>query len=166
MRSILAIALLAAVTGTAGAVAPAPTEEAAVPMTVRTVGLVQGSDVVLLETANGKTLLPIWIGSLEAQAIDRRLHKQKFPRPLTHDLLETILTTLNAQVERVEVDELRENTFFGKLTLRDAKGVRFRIDARPSDLISLALGAGVPIQVAAQVVQQAGIDASAMRPSP
>jgi bifunctional DNase/RNase len=165
MRSALAIALLlSSMAGSSSAAAPPAGEDTTISMSVRTVGLVQGSNVVLLETANGKTLLPIWIGSIEAQAIDQRLNHRKPPRPLTHDLLETVLATLGARVERIEIDDLRDNTFFGKLTLRDARGVRSRIDARPSDLISLAIGAGLPILVAPHVLEQAGVDAHTLQP--
>src|SRR5689334_9126031 len=113
----LAFAMVVVAATAAGASAPPPQEsEAPVIMTVRGVGTVRGSNVVLLETDKGRRLLPIWIGPSEAQAIDMRLHGLKPPRPLTHDLLETVMTTLGGRIERIEVDDLRDETFHGKLT--------------------------------------------------
>jgi bifunctional DNase/RNase len=143
---------------------PTQTPETPLTMTVRGVGTVRGSDVVLLETPKGKRLLPIWIGPNEAQAIDMRLRGVKPARPLTHDLIDRVLVGLGAKIDRIEVDDLRDEVFHGKITLRDAKGNLVRIDARPSDLIALAVGAGLPIHVAPHVLQQAGIDADKLQP--
>ncbi len=129
-----------------------------VTMKVREVRTHQGSPVVLLE--HGKSVIPIYIGTAEAQAIQMRLNQQKAVRPLTHDLLETILLVMGARIEKVEVDDLRDNIFFGKVTLKDSKGRRYRIDGRPSDLIALAVGAKLPILVAPHVLRQAGVDAA------
>jgi bifunctional DNase/RNase len=160
MKAMLAFALVVVTTGTAGAAAtPIPAAEAGpVSMTVRTVGVFQGQTVVLLEGGEPNKVLPIWIGSIEANAIDMRLHGQKPLRPLTHDLLESTLLALKAKVERVEVTDLRDNVFIGRLTLRDASGTQHLIDARPSDLISLAVGANLPIFVAQHVLRQAAIE--------
>jgi len=165
MRSMLAMALLAAQVGTANAAAaPASSATAPVAMTVRTVGVFQGQNVVLLEGGEPRTVLPIWIGSIEANAIDQRMHGQKPPRPLTHDLLEATLAALKAKVERVEVIDLRDNVFIGRLTLRDSAGALHVIDARPSDLCSLAVGASLPIYVAPHVLKEAGLDATTLAP--
>jgi bifunctional DNase/RNase len=159
MRAMLMLGMtLACVGGTAGAATMAGeggAREAAVPMSVRGVGQYQGSSVVLLEDATGTRRLPIWIGDLEAGAIDMRVKKQKAPRPLTHDLLDATLAALGAKVERVEVVDLRDNVYYGRLTLRDAKGTTRTIDARPSDCIALAVGAGLPIFVAPSVLRAA-----------
>jgi hypothetical protein len=164
MRSIglaaMAVGMLGLLaSGAEGAAAVAP-EPAPVVMRVRNVGELHGQAVVLLEGGEPRVILPIWIGPSEASAIDLRLRNQKAPRPLTADLLETTLATLGAKVDRVEVIDLRDNTFIGRLTLRDAQGAEHLIDARPSDLIALAIGAHLPVLVAPHVLAQAGLDAA------
>jgi bifunctional DNase/RNase len=129
-----------------------------VEMRVREVRYDRGSHVVILQTRGGGRLLMIWIGQREAQAIQMRMSGAKAPRPLTHDLLETVLSRLKARIVKVEVDDLKNNVFYGKLTLKDGTG-RHRIDGRPSDLITLAVGANLPIHVAAHVLKKAGVDA-------
>jgi len=151
MRAMLMVAL---VCGTAQAATMATdTHEPPVPMSVRNVGQLQGQSVVLLEDATAKHRLPIWIGDLEAHAIEWRWKKQKYPRPLTHDLLDATLSALGAKIERVEITELRDSVYYGRLTLRDAKGTTHTVDARPSDCIALALGANLPILVAPSVLR-------------
>jgi len=161
MRGMLAVTVaLACAGGTAAAatMAPEATRQAQpVPMSARAVGMYQGSYVVLLEDALGSRRLPIWIGELEANAIDLRLKKQKYPRPLTHDLVDSMLAAAGAKLERVEVVDLRDNVFYGRLTLRDAKGATHVIDARPSDCIALAVGAGLPVWVAPHVLAAAAL---------
>jgi uncharacterized protein len=162
-----ALAVIATVVP-AAAVEVAPTK-VMVTMKVRELAVRQGSPVVLLQTVDGKRFLPIWIGAAEAQAIQLRVNQQKAIRPLTHDLLESLLGVLGARIEKVEVDDLRDNVFFGKLTIKDVRGRRSRIDGRPSDLIALAVGAKLGVQVAQHVLQKAGVDPaswSAPAPSP
>lgn len=162
MRMMLTVGIaLACASGAADAAtmaAESPQPTATVAMSVRAVGQYQGQSVVLLEDAAGKERLPIWIGDLEAGAIDLRLKKQKTPRPLTHDLLESVLAAVGAKVEKVEVIDLRDNVFYGRLTLRDGKGTIRTIDARPSDCIALAVGAGLPVFVAPHVLVKAAQD--------
>ncbi|MFZ5436423.1 MAG: bifunctional nuclease family protein [Bacillota bacterium] len=110
--------------------------------------------VVILKAPNG-TLLPIWIGLLEATAIALELEGVKPLRPLTHDLLKTILDVLGASVERVSITELRDSTFFGEVVLA-VDDAHIPIDARPSDCIALALRAGAPIMVDEEVMKEAG----------
>ena len=88
-----------------------------------------------------------------------RLSRRKAVRPQTHDLMESMLAILGARVVRVEVDALRDGVFIGKLNLRDLRGKRYRLDGRPSDLITLSIKAKVPIHVAPAVLRQAGIEA-------
>src|SRR5262249_35102306 len=111
------LALLLVADSATGARAVSPAASSVVKMQVLGVRLIQGSNVVVLQSEDQKTLLPIWIGPLEAQAIEMRLHQQKAPRPLTHDLMESALTSLGARVERVEVEDLRDGVFYGRLTL-------------------------------------------------
>jgi len=151
----VALACAGGVADAATMAADATPERAPVPMSVRGVGQYQGQWIVLLEDALGTRRMPIWIGELEAGAIDMRFKKQKYPRPLTHDLLDSTLAALGAKIERVDVVDLRDNVFYGRLTVRDAKGATHFIDARPSDCIALAVGASLPIYVAPRVLAAA-----------
>jgi hypothetical protein len=104
------------------------------------------SHVVVLKEAEGERVLPIWIGNAEAQAIARELAGQRFQRPLTHDLVATLVDGLKAKVTRVVIGELRENTFFANLIVERAPDV-LSVDARPSDSIAIALRCKAPIFV-------------------
>lgn len=94
--------------------------------------------IVLLKQSGGSALLPIWIGSFEANAIALHLEGIEPPRPLTHDLLASVLQNLDATVQKVIVSELRDNTFYARIELHSARGP-FTLDSRPSDAIALAL---------------------------
>jgi uncharacterized protein len=110
------------------------------------------SPVVILKEAHGERVLPIWIGENEAKAIALELAGKKFTRPLTHDLMMSVIEGLHARVERVVISELRENTFFAVILLqRDTEFAS--IDARPSDSIALALRARASIYVADALLQ-------------
>jgi bifunctional DNase/RNase len=104
----------------------------------------------------GKRTLPIFIGATEAQAIALHLDHVTAPRPLTHDLLKTIMDNLECRMKRAEICALHENTFFAKLIL-EWNGVESEIDARPSDAIALALRFTAPIYVAEEVMETAGV---------
>lgn len=112
----------------------------------------QNNPVVLLQEDGGQYTLPIWIGPAESVAIELHLKGEVFARPLTHDLLKTMLESLGASVSRVAITDLRDNTFFARIYLQRGKDV-FVIDARPSDSIALALKTGAPIVVARAVFQ-------------
>jgi bifunctional DNase/RNase len=102
--------------------------------------------VVLLQENEGERVLPIWIGPAEASAIAMELTGKKFQRPLTHDLTKTIIDALQADLIRIDITDLKDNTFYAKLYLRrDAEVIS--IDARPSDSIALALRSEAPIFV-------------------
>jgi bifunctional DNase/RNase len=94
--------------------------------------------VVILQTLDGSRRLPIWIGPPEASAIAMEVAGKKFQRPLTHDLLVSVLKGLQAQVRRVEICDLKDNTFYARITI-EAGGQILSIDARPSDSIAVAL---------------------------
>src|SRR5262250_2197474 len=94
--------------------------------------------IVILKDADNRLNLPIWIGLLEATAIATELEGIKMARPMTHDLLRNVLGDLGATLERVEITDLRENTYFAVLHLL-VQGVARAVDSRPSDAISLAL---------------------------
>jgi len=113
--------------------------------------------IVLLKTADGKRFLPIWIGPSEASAIMAKLQGSEPPRPMTHDLLQSVVEELGASVVRIAVTELRENTFYARITLR-ANGSDLEIDSRPSDAIALAVRADAPIFAADEVIAESSIE--------
>ena len=110
--------------------------------------------IVILGDATGARLLPIWIGLFEANAIAMRLEAIDSPRPMTHDIFAHTLTELAVTVERVEICDLRENTFFANLHISRA-GESSSLDSRPSDAIALALRMGAPIFVLPKVLAKA-----------
>ena len=113
--------------------------------------------VVILADAEEKRFLPIWIGVYEADAILVALEDIKVPRPMTHDLLKTILENLQATIDRVVIQDIQENTFFAKIHLISKDGNKIEVDARPSDAIALGLRAGSQIFVSENVILQATI---------
>ena len=123
------------------------------PMTVRGLALdpVTNAPIVILKAEGGTRLLPIWIGLFEANAIAIEMEKIVAPRPMTHDLLRNMIELFDATMERMVVDNLRENTFFASIYLRTG-GREHRLDARPSDAIALALRTGAPIFVTDDVL--------------
>lgn len=106
--------------------------------------LTSNTPVVLLKDKEGKKFLPIWIGPFEANAIEMELEGVKTPRPLTHDLLKNILEKLNAEVVKISILDLQENTFYASITI-NINGKSLEIDSRPSDAIALALRTKSPI---------------------
>ena len=119
--------------------------------------LVGKQPIVLLKTAEGNKFLPIWIGHPEAAAILMKLQNATTPRPMTHDLVTDMLDQLGAQVTRITVTELRENTFYASITVQQ-NGSEIEIDSRPSDAIALAVRAEAPIFVADQVIDESAIE--------
>jgi len=107
---------------------------------------------VLLEERRGEREFPIYIGESEALFLEMAVKKAAIARPLTHDLVQNILQGLGARLVRVEVVDLRDETFFGKLILRNEDGLETEIDSRPSDALILAVKHGVPIYVADRVL--------------
>jgi len=112
--------------------------------------------IVILKDPENKLNLPIWIGLLEATSMATELEGIKMARPMTHDLLRTMLTDLGATVEWIEVTALKENTYFALIYVR-AGDRQLRIDARPSDAISLALRTKSPIYVAKEVLEASSV---------
>jgi hypothetical protein len=113
--------------------------------------------IVLLKTVDGNRFLPIWIGHPEAAAILMKLQSQAPPRPMTHDLLSDMLEQLGAQVIRITVTELRENTFYAQITVQQ-DGTEIEVDSRPSDAIALAIRAEAPIFAADRVIEESAIE--------
>jgi hypothetical protein len=113
--------------------------------------------IVLLRTLDGNRFLPIWIGHPEAAAILMKLQGTPTARPMTHDLVTSMLTELNATVAKVVVTELRENTFHAQITLQ-VNGSEIEIDSRPSDALALAVRTEAPIFVADEVMDDSAIE--------
>ena len=119
--------------------------------------LVGKQPIVLLKTADGNKFLPIWIGHPEAAAILMKLQGATTPRPMTHDLFTETLSQLDAQVIRICVTELRENTFYATITIQQ-DGSEIEVDSRPSDAIALAVRAEAPIFAADRVIEESAIE--------
>ena len=109
--------------------------------------------IIILRDLEEKDTLPIWIGVVEASSIAMQLEKIKIPRPLTHDLLKNILEQLQISVVKIEVTDLRDNTFYALIHLNTPSGV-MAIDSRPSDAIALALRTESPIFVEEKVLEK------------
>lgn len=132
-----------------------------VDVNIRGVLMSGASWVVLLENPEDERTLPIAIGAAEAQSILLELNGIEFPRPLTHDLFRQILLELGVTLTRVDITELRDETFFAKITLEHPSGTLV-VDARPSDALALALRFSAPVRVADAVMDAAGIVVSEM----
>lgn len=120
------------------------------------VSLTNQQRIVVLREVDTERYLPIWIGPFEAEAITVALQEIEVARPQTHDLLKNAFSLLNARLTRVEVISLREDVFYGNLVLEN-NGRTIEIDSRPSDALALAVRARVPILVASEVMDSAGI---------
>jgi len=118
-----------------------------------TVDPLTNSPIVLLKEVEGQRTLPIWIGLLEATAIASELEGIKFSRPMTHDLLKNIMGLMNVKVNRVEVCDLKNNTYFAVIHINH-NGKEMSIDARPSDALAISLRMGAPIFVAEDVIKK------------
>lgn len=125
-------------------------------VTVRGLALdpVTNAPIVILKAEGQNRLLPIWIGVFEANAIALEIEKVSTPRPMTHDLIKNLVELMDAEMIRVVVDNLRDNTFFATIYLR-LGGEERRLDSRPSDAIALALRSGAPIFVTSDVLARA-----------
>ncbi len=113
--------------------------------------------IVLLKTVDDERFLPIWIGHPEAAAILMKLQGASPPRPMTHDLVTDIISELQGEVVRVTVTELRENTYYARITIvQDGREVE--VDSRPSDAIALAVRCEAQIFAADEVVDESAIE--------
>lgn len=119
--------------------------------------LVGKQPIVLLKTADGNKFLPIWIGHPEAAAILMKLQGATTPRPMTHDLFTETLAQLDAQVVRVCVTDLRDNTFYATITIHQ-NGTEIEVDSRPSDAIALAVRVDAPIYAEERVIEESAIE--------
>ncbi|NIS69201.1 MAG: bifunctional nuclease family protein [Proteobacteria bacterium] len=110
--------------------------------------------VVLLSDIKGRRALPIWIGPFEANAIALKLKNVYSHRPMTHDLIRNIVGVFNAEILKIEVMDLRDNTYYALIHFK-TEGKEVTIDSRPSDAIAVALAAGAPIYVTEKVLYKA-----------
>src|ERR1700731_1278519 len=101
-----------------------------------------GTPIIILKDVNSETMLPIWVGAYEANAIALEIEKIAPPRPMTHDLLRNLIVELGLKVDRVVVTSLRNNTFYAVIELTGENGGPMKLDSRPSDPMPLALRAG------------------------
>jgi uncharacterized protein len=110
--------------------------------------------IILLRDRDGQRVLPIWVGASEANAIALQIENITTPRPMTHDLLRNVIHDLKAEIRKVVVSDLKDNTFYALIHL-EVNGEALAVDARPSDAIALALRARAPIFVEDRVIDNA-----------
>ena len=115
---------------------------------------ITNTPIVILKDKDGDRVLSIWVGIFEANAIALQIENVETARPMTHDLLRNIITDLDGRVDRVVVNDLRDNTFFAIIHMT-VGGERVAVDARPSDAIALALRTRAPILVEESVIENA-----------
>ena len=118
----------------------------------------QNTPVVLLRDLSSEKVVPVWIGNSEATAIAIALQSKEFPRPLTHDLMQTMVQTLGGELDMVVIDNIQDATYYATIFLRDSGGNVYEIDARPSDSIAIALRMSTPIYVSEEVFAASAID--------
>lgn len=114
--------------------------------------------IILLKEAEGNRYLPIWIGAFEATAIALEVSKIKTPRPMTHDLMSNILKKLGCTIKNIEICDIKDNTFYAFINIKNMKTDHMEIDSRPSDAIALAVRCTCDIYAAEHVVQSAGLE--------
>ncbi len=110
--------------------------------------------IVVLRDENSQVVLPIWIGLFEANAIAQRIENAEPPRPMTHDLMQSLLQQIGVAIKKIVISDLRDDTFFALIHV-DRDGREIEVDARPSDAIALALRADAPIFVLRPVLEKA-----------
>ena len=115
----------------------------------------QDQQIIVLREVDGERTFPIVIGSGEAFAIDRRLKGIPTPRPLTHDLLANVIEEMGGHIERIEITNLQDHTFFARIRIRHGEEL-VSVDSRPSDAIALGIATTVPIYVAEHVLDEVG----------
>ena len=132
---------------------------------VWTVAQTDQGNVVLVRPKESDMVVPIFIGQLETQSILIGLGKVEMPRPLTHDLLMSVIHALEADLVRVEIRELRDRTFYANVVIKGIEG-EITIDARPSDALALAVRCGAEVYIAEDIVDSAGVPVDMIREAP
>ena len=113
----------------------------------------QEQQIIVLKEVDGERKFPIVIGNTEALAIDRRLKGIPTPRPLTHDLLASVIESMGGRIDHIEINDLQAHTFFARIHVRQ-NGKTIEVDSRPSDAIALGIATVVPIYVAEHVLEE------------
>lgn len=116
--------------------------------------------IVILKDVNGASVLPIWVGIYEANAIALEIEKVTTPRPMTHDLIKNLLLSLETRVDKVVVSELKDDTFYAVIWL-ERDGQTISVDSRPSDALALALRVDCPIYVEDEVLKNSKVSSAA-----
>jgi len=122
-----------------------------------------GSPIVILNDQEGRRALPIWIGQAEASAIIRILEEIETPRPMTHDLICNILDLTENTIEKIEINDLNESTYYATIFLKNKNGEKQQLDSRPSDAIAIALKNKTPIFVTPNVIMDGTISTDVER---
>ena len=115
----------------------------------------QQEQIIMLKEVDGERKFPIVIGNNEASAIDRRLKGHVSPRPLTHDLLANVIESMGGSIDRIEINDLQDHTFFARIHIRQGNKT-VEVDSRPSDAIALGIATVIPIFVAEHVLAEVG----------
>ena len=116
-----------------------------------------GSPIVVLHDMDNRKALPIWIGSAEASAIIRRIENIEVSRPMTHDLIASIVEKTGGTIDRVEINDVEKETYYAIIYIKDKEGNEVEIDARPSDAIAVAIRVDAPIFVTANVLANGSV---------
>jgi bifunctional DNase/RNase len=158
-RQILILCAAMVVFATAHPTQPSDRQDGMIELKVMRVNVdpLAGQSVVILEDMDEKKAIPIWIGISEANAIAMEINGFVPPRPMTHDLIKSILEGLHARLRHIVIHDVRENIIYASIVL-DLRGQDIAIDARPSDAIALAVRVKAPIFVTVEVYQNLSID--------
>lgn len=116
-----------------------------------------GSPIVVLHDINNRKALPIWIGSAEASAIIRKIENLNVSRPMTHDLIISLIEKTGYELDRIEINDVEKETYFATLFLKDKDGNFVELDSRPSDAIAVAIRVDAPIYVTANVLSNGSV---------
>ena len=122
-----------------------------------------GSPIVVLHDMDNRKALPIWIGSAEASAIIRRIENIEVSRPMTHDLIASIVEKTGGTIDRVEINDVEKETYYAIIYIKDKEGNEVEIDARPSDAIAVAISVDAPIFVTANVLANGSVSCDAAK---
>jgi bifunctional DNase/RNase len=120
------------------------------------VSLLTQHRVIVLREIDSRRYLPIWIGPFEAEAIATAIQGHEPARPMTHDLLKSVITDLGGTINHIVVNDIQDQTFYARIVI-DVQGTNIDVDARPSDAIALAVRSDIPIFVDAHVIDQVGV---------
>jgi len=122
-----------------------------------------GSPIVVLHDLDNRRALPIWIGSAEASAIIRKIENLKVQRPMTHDLIVDVIEKTGYEINRIEISDVDDDTYFATICLENREGKEAQIDSRPSDAIAVAIRVDAPIYVSAAVLAEGSISSDASK---